>query len=252
MSTRQITIGSDPELFLVDLSGKFISSIDKIGGSKDFPFDIENGCAVQEDNVAVEFNIPPCTSLEQFIDSCEYSLSFLTWKAQQAGLNLQIIPSATFDADQLEDPRAQAFGCDPDFNAWDNMRRNPRPRAASNLRSAGGHIHIGGVADMNIPLLVQALDKFIGVPMVLFDQDTRRRQLYGKAGACRVKPYGVEYRTVSNEWLASKRFQWIWEQTHKAVDFVDNGGVIDADEGKLIQVAINTSNVELAQQLSGA
>ena len=38
-----------------------------------------------------------------------------------------------------------------------------------------------------------------------WDSDTNRMKLYGAAGACRVKPYGVEYRVPSNKWLADEQ-----------------------------------------------
>jgi hypothetical protein len=37
------------------------------------------------------------------------------------------------------------------------------------------------------------------------DGTSVRRSLYGKAGCCRLKPYGVEYRTVSNFWASNPK-----------------------------------------------
>jgi hypothetical protein len=34
-----------------------------------------------------------------------------------------------------------------------------------------------------------------------WDKDTERRKLYGKPGAFRPKPYGCEYRVLSNAWV---------------------------------------------------
>src|SRR5688500_3179466 len=96
------TVGADPELFLVDVKGKFISSIGRIGGSKERPRDIGHGCAVQEDNVAVEFNIAPAVSVDAFVDSCKYALEKLTKEVAEQALFLSITASKAFDEDQLD------------------------------------------------------------------------------------------------------------------------------------------------------
>lgn len=247
MSIRHL--GCDPELFLQDQTGKLISSIGLIGGSKDFPMVIGEGCAVQEDNVAVEFNTPPCATADDFVKAINFNLDYLRSVAKGMQLDLCIKPSGTFTDDQLEHPAAKEFGCDPDFNAWNGGRQNPRPSAENkNLRSCGGHIHIETKED---PIkIVQAMDLFVGCAMVEFDTDTQRRSLYGKPGAFRVKPYGVEYRTASNAWITSDdRIRYIWDQTAKAISFVENGGVITEEDGKLIQQCINESSNDLLAQL---
>ena len=63
------TIGADPELFLADARGKFISAVGLIGGTKKEPLQVpmyETGFCVQEDNVAAEFNIPPTDNANTF------------------------------------------------------------------------------------------------------------------------------------------------------------------------------------------
>ena len=62
-----VRIGSDPETFLMDKAGKYISSVGLIGGSKDHPMSIGEGCFVQEDNVTVEFNTPPTANKQEFV-----------------------------------------------------------------------------------------------------------------------------------------------------------------------------------------
>ncbi len=246
------TKGCDPELFLKNArTGQMISSIGLIGGSKDFPMPIGNGCAVQEDNVAVEFNIPPCETAAAFIESINYNKKYLKDRASAMGLELLIQPSAVFDDEQLADPAAQEFGCEPDFNAWNGGMVNPRPSADNkNLRSAGGHIHIALPDNVDILAVVKAMDLFVGCLMLEFDHDEDRRLLYGKAGAFRKKAYGVEYRTASNAWIESdERMQWAWDQTDKAVDFVVNGGVITDEQGILIQKCINESDRAALEQL---
>lgn len=242
-------LGCDPELFLRSKTGDFISSVGLIGGSKHIPMDIGEGCAVQEDNVAVEFNTPPCSSADEFVRSINYNLDWLKGRVNEMGLELDIRPSAVFADDQLQTEAAQTFGCEPDFNAWLGGRQNPRPGAVNpNLRSAGGHIHIE--SDLDCLELVKAMDLFVGCPMIEFDPDTGRRELYGKAGAFRKKSYGVEYRTASNAWIASEdRIRWAWAQTEKAINFVAEGNKIDDDVGALIQKCINTSDLGCLEQL---
>lgn len=246
------SLGCDPEVFLRHAeTGKFISSVGLIGGSKQFPLPIGEGCAVQEDNVSVEFNTPPCQSAEDFIRSINYNLDYIRSRAKELGLEACIQPSAIFDDDQLATPEARTFGCEPDFNAWLGGAVNPRPLADNpNLRSAGGHVHVALTDDVDGIEVIKALDWFIGCQMLEFDTDTDRRKLYGKPGAFRWKPYGVEYRTASNRWIESdERIRWVWGQTDKALDFVKSGKSFTKEQGELIQQCINESNVAILEQL---
>lgn len=242
------TKGCDPELFLKDkATGEFISSIGLIGGSKDFPMPIGEGCAVQEDNVAVEFNIPPASTAQAFVDSINYNLNYLRERAAGMGLELCIQPSAVFNDAQLMNPAAQEFGCEPDFNAWKDGEQNPRPKADNpNLRSAGGHIHIALPEGMSKLEVVKAMDLFVGCQMLEFDKDTDRRKLYGNPGAFRSKPYGVEYRTASNAWITSdERIRWVWDQTERAVEFVRAGNTLTSRQGMMIQKCLKESDMNL-------
>lgn len=242
------TKGADPELFLKHkTTGEFISSVGLIGGSKQFPRPIGEGCAVQEDNVTVEFNIPPCETADAFVKSINYNLDYLKKRAEELGLELCIQPSAVFSDEQLNTPAAQEFGCEPDFNAWDFGMQNERPHADNpNLRSAGGHIHVAIPPEMNVIEVVKAMDVFVGCQMIEFDDDKDRRQLYGKPGAFRKKAYGVEYRTASNMWISSdERIRWVWEQTERALAFVAAGNTVTDEQGVLIQQCINNSDKDV-------
>lgn len=239
-------IGCDPEMFLQDKQGKFISAVGLIGGSKEDPFMISAmGHAVQEDNVAVEFNIPPAKTKEAWVTDIQFVMDYLTNSLKDKELVLRITASTEFEADQLACQKAQTFGCDPDFNAW-TRQQNPRPMAKSkSLRSCGGHIHIGydkPSVETNIAL-IKAMDLFTSIPLLEQDMDTRRRELYGKAGAFRHKAYGVEYRTLSNFWLSSKELmEFIFDQTHKAINFVNSGSIMDDDD--LLVSTINDNKLE--------
>src|SRR3546814_16551327 len=83
----------------------------------------------------------------------------------------------------------------------------PPPDASQNplMRCAGGHLHVGWTEGeslgsiqhvMNCSDLVKQLDGYLGLGSLGKDKDKVRRSLYGKAGACRIKPYGVEYREI--------------------------------------------------------
>lgn len=246
-----VRIGSDPETFLMDATGKYISSVGLIGGSKDEPKPIGEGCSVQEDNVSVEFNTPPTNDVEQFVDSINYNLDYIQKRASELGLTVVYSPSAQFADDQLNTKEAQTFGCEPDFNAWSGGMVNPRPRCKDkSLRSAGGHIHIEA-PELDKCELIKAMDLFVGCQMLTFDSDKRRRQLYGKAGAFRPKSYGVEYRTASNAWLQSDDTKrWAFKQSQKAVEFVKSGKKIDDELGAMIQHCINKSDIKLLDEIN--
>lgn len=239
----EILVGADPEAFLVNTKGEFISAIDKIGGSKIEPMDVGDGIALQEDNVAVEWNILPSKTVDEFIAQNELAMSKIQDLIKSQGLFLDLSASAMFTPRELEHPRAQSFGCDPDFNAWTG-KINPRPTTNDpTLRVCGGHIHIGAKADrINV---IKAMDAICGVPMSFVDKDTLRRKLYGKAGAFRPKEYGVEYRTLSNFWLTDESLMgFVFDCARNAVELSKNKDFLEAVDiyGKQIRGAINQNN----------
>lgn len=194
-------IGSDPELFYHD-GKKFVSAIGKIGGTKAEPLRLLGGFALQEDNVSVEFNIPAVDMVDKWVWAHQLMLEEVAERGAKYGLKPKVVSSAIFDDEELANPAAQVFGCDPDFDAWE-LSPNPAPSSPKkNLRSAGGHIHIGTDADNRTRIqMVRLADLMLGIPLAFLDRESERRELYGRAGACRIKPYGVEYRTPSNVWL---------------------------------------------------
>jgi hypothetical protein len=247
-------IGADPELFLQDKSGKFISAVGKFGGTKEQPRPLLNipGYMVQEDNVAVEFNIPPqlVGMASAFSNSIRIAMNAVEAEAHALKLSIAVVASAEFEADQLVTPAARRFGCDPDFNVW-SLKVNPPPRTKNKaLRSAGGHVHIGGNITDKIGL-GRACDLFLGCPSVLFDSDRNRRLLYGKAGAIRDKPYGIEYRTLSNFWVKSKELaEMIHNQVVQAINWVEQRKVIPEDDGRKIIRCINDSDQDILRELT--
>lgn len=251
----QVKLGCDPEAFLQTVTGQLKSSIGLIGGSKDCPLPIEalgDGYAVQEDNVAIEFNIPAAEGRSQFVSSIQATLEYLKHDVgQRYGLTFSQESAASFPEEELQDPRALVFGCDPDFNAW-TKDVNPKPSAEDKtLRSCGGHVHIGYDKKKATPIkVIRMMDLFCGVPSVLMDKGDLRKQLYGKAGAFRDKSYGVEYRTLSNFWIFHPRLtEWVWDNTNRALSVAESSFAIKKADADAIQSCINNNDKALAEYL---
>lgn len=246
-----VTLGADPEMFLTNTNGKFISSVGKFGGTKAKPRPLGKikGMAVQEDNVAVEFNIPPSKTKKSFVSNLRTAINLIAEEARALNLQLAIVPAAEFDDDELSHPAARHFGCDPDWNVW-SLAENPAPRSPNKqLRSAGGHVHIAHTKDRIG--LGRACDLFLGCPSIMFDPDQKRRLLYGKAGAIRQKEYGIEYRTLSNFWIKSPELmEMVFSQIVQAIKFVDDTRSIPKEDAVKIITCINTADQKLLGELT--
>lgn len=231
----EILLGADPEVF-VRRGGKPFSAHGLIPGTKANPHVVDFG-AVQVDGHALEFNIAPAKSSEQFVHNLEAVFKRLTSMIPE-DCRIEITPSLEFDWDHLQSlpKEANELGCDPDFDAYTG-NANPRPNQKTNLRTAAGHVHIGWTSGMELDdpahlikcrQLATQLDHFLGVPSVILDTDTKRRTMYGKAGAFRPKPYGMEYRVLSNFWLKSPELmKWVWDTTHLAIQELISGNNLE-------------------------
>lgn len=247
------TLGADPEIFLEDAAGSLVSAIEKIGGSKDAPrplVTLGDGFAIQEDNVAVEYNIPPAKTRDEFISSIHRTMQHITKMVEGMGLRLNKLSAAEFPIEELMHYKALEFGCDPDYNAWNRGRVNPRPRAASmTLRSCGGHVHVGEQFETKQDIInfVKLLDLALAVPSCLLDNGELRKQLYGKAGAFRWKNYGLEYRTLSNYWIFDPGITgWVYDNVAWALSRRDMK--VDHDKDNILD-AVNNNNKVTAQKL---
>lgn len=251
-----VTIGADPELFLINSkTGDVVSSIGIIPGEKGNAYrseDMLEGYGLEVDNILAEFNIPPVTQKEDFIETINYMKNYIKKFIKAKNPNLDILCKASMmvNEDQLQSDEAKLFGCSVDYNAY-TQAPNPKPKGEqTNLRSAGFHIHLG-YDNCNVDTslaLIKYLDMYLGVPSVLKDTDTKRRSLYGKAGCFRLTPYGLEYRVLSSYFLTNKiTLNWVWNGIVKAIKAYNEGyPFADPD---LVQRAINDSNKELAEVL---
>lgn len=256
MRISKYTLGSDPELFIINSkTGKVVSSVGLIPGVKDDPYkadDMPDGFGIEIDNILAEFNIPPCYSLQEWITNIEYMKNYIREFVKRINPDYDIKCSAyeEVDADQLQSEEAQLFGCDPDYNAY-TLRTNPKPEAAGkNGRSCGMHIHFG-YENHNVQdsvRLIKYFDVYLGLVSLLYDSDKRRRSLYGRAGCFRLQPWGFEYRSLSGAMMANKDLlTLIYNQVKSAVMAYNRN--LSIPEMTLTQTAINNSDVTLAKRL---
>lgn len=98
------------------------------------------------------------------------------------------------------------LGCNPSQNVYGMLGEGVFDARKLRYRFAGGHIHLGyRFEPKKIESLVKLLDAILGVWSVgaaaKFDNPIRRKY-YGLAGEYRLPEHGLEYRTLSNFWLA--------------------------------------------------
>lgn len=220
------TIGSDPEMF-VKRGDTIASAAGVLGCSKDQKLALSARVRLQEDNVLAEFDINPCSSFDEFNASMQEGIDLAKAELAKYGLDVaEGVTSHIYTPEELAsfDKSAFVFGCTPDFNAL-SMRQNASPKSNNpGLRTAGGHIHIGFDQRMRVTRDLQSdagllCDYYHSLPSLFMDNDTRRKELYGKAGAIRMKDYGIEYRSLSAFWIAQENLRrFIYDQTAKVVE----------------------------------
>lgn len=260
-------IGADCEMFLKNKkTNEIVSAEGFVQGTKEEPFVFDpsnNFFATSLDNVLAEFSIPPATNKVEFYNYLRKSIRYINTSIPKEYCTVAS-PAEILQDYYLQTTQAKKFGCEPDFNAYTGLQNN-RPFAANpNLRSAGGHLHLGYIdpstfdpfsyydssMDSERHEIIQALDLHIGVPSVILEPDNERKLLYGKAGAFRPKIYGLEYRTVSNFYLNSKKLtMWVYDAVTNAINWLNEGNVIDRVMATHISDVINSNDKQEAQNL---
>jgi hypothetical protein len=117
-------LGADPEVFLMRKNA-YLSSIGRVGGTKEKPLQIPGlpeGYTVQEDNVTVEFGIPPCATSERFQKAIalvqQEGLKYIQIKNEHLPLKFSKLSCTIMPKKEMDHPNAFIFGCEPDSNAW--------------------------------------------------------------------------------------------------------------------------------------
>ncbi|CAN5950618.1 unnamed protein product [Sphagnum jensenii] len=189
----KILLGADPELFMKNPNdGSFVSAHGLVPGTKHKPFKVPFG-AVQIDGTALEFNIDPAGTVDEFVHNIQTVKQ--TISSYVPGYNVVAEPVALYDKEYFDwevPGTAKELGCDPDYNAW-TLDINPRP---------------------------------------------------DPAGAFRPKPYGVEYRVLSNRWLSNPALmRWVYNQAIAGVKAGFDGRWAESVWDNTAQNIINSSVV---------
>lgn len=229
-----VTIGADPELFCFDQEAESVVSAHTfIPNSKWNPLVVPKG-AIQYDGVAAEFNIDPAKNVEEFLRNIKHVKRLLTnyIKGKNPHITLLAMPTVHFEKAYIESLPHQVWelGCSPDWNAYTGEVNDKPDGEKFSFRSGAGHIHIGWLDPvLSNPMsedhmklcceLVKHLDHALVPASLMWDHNTERRKLYGKPGAFRPKPYGLEYRVLSNAWLNKN---WTMRYVHDAAKAVAN------------------------------
>lgn len=212
-----LRIGCDPELFLRDkITKDFVSAYGKFPGTKRNPFPVEKG-AVQVDGMALEFNIEPATTVEEFDGNIQTVLNQIEIMVNDVSPDLEIAfePFAAFDPEYFSicDFDSKILGCDPDFDEYGNEKIPPEGMQDHPFRTAAGHVHVGWTQNQN-PLakdhfenckLVAKQFKTIKGYVPITSSEARRCQFYGAPPSFRPKPYGIELRSPSNLWVENSQ-----------------------------------------------
>lgn len=249
-----VCIGADPEFF-VKTGDAFVSGHNFPCGGKDNPRRTEHG-AVQCDGLALELNVNPAFTTNQFVMNFRGALYDLdkivkNWAVGGREYYLVAEPVALFSKELMDrlPLHVKELGCNPDWNAYTG-EANLTPKGDGLLfRTGAGHLHIGWTEKAEgfehwekCARLVKQLDYTVGLVTLLFDNEPRRRALYGKAGAFRPKPYGLEYRVPSNAWCKSETLaRTMFHGCMKAVELLNEGVEIDKDCAGLARSCIDNN-----------
>lgn len=260
--------GTDPELFVYDQdTNTFVSAHDKIPGSKHTPFKTDHGY-IQPDGIAAEFNTAPADNAEDFVESINLTIEDLKNEVRKVSPRALLIATPTVQLDtEIWDAlpaEVKVLGCMPDYNAW-TLKINDKPNNDVLFRSGGFHLHVGWGEEKDVhdpdhfeecALRIRQLECAIYPTSTLYDHDTIRRKLYGAMGAFRPKPYGFEWRTLSNAILRNHggnrkhSLEWLFnvskysmEKFDEGIEFV-NDEVVREHMSKIASGNISSNEVE--------
>ena len=240
----QTTFGCDCE-FILTLHGQYKSAVKVLTGTREKRERSTHGHEFFHDNVLAEVAIAPSMTAEETERNFHTALKTLSDMVSPCKLNLAA--SADYPQKELKDPEAREAGCSEETDAYvrKTLPSQEKIIKTTPFRTAGGHIHLGGKGVLQdsgrIPLVVYAMDLFVGIPSLFLDNNVlskERRQMYGRAGSHREKTYGLEYRVLSPFWLRSpSTVKLIYDLSMFSLNFVESNLINrfwEFDEEKLM------------------
>ncbi|MDE1766613.1 MAG: hypothetical protein KGI27_10145 [Thaumarchaeota archaeon] len=224
-----MTIGSDPEVFVVNKTGTLVPAFDFLPSEKEAIWD----SSPYWDGFQAEFKVNPATCHVVLTNNIRSKLVALHQKAKKhlkdsslVGAPTMLVPKNVMDKASEEHV---ALGCAPSKNAYGHKGQVVSEGRDFPIRFAGFHIHhatkvysgaVGTTLYKDPVRLVKSMDNIGGVLSVsLLEglEDPIRRQYYGLAGEYRTPSHGLEYRVISSAAL------WHPALSYIHLDFVRAG-----------------------------
>ena len=195
--------GTDPEVFVEDAAGKVIPAYTFLKSKKESPCLYYDGFQAEFAPIAGSCQDGLAQRIERLLRDLAARAPKGSKFSPRSVVEIPLETLATATHEQVE------FGCRPSLNAYGLAGEVILEPRTFPLRFAGGHIH-WGIGSNYDPAVVQDAVKFVDLVAGLISvsiseglDDPRRRRYYGLAGEYRLPAHGVEYRSLSNSWLAS-------------------------------------------------
>lgn len=254
-------VGSDPEVFVEDVSGKIIPAFTFLGSKTEKKDFTRQKRPVYWDGPAAEFETVAGGCLAYHVDSIQEGLETVLTAAKKvnkdARLSIKTVMEVGYDVLQGAKEEQIQFGCAPSENLYGLKGKEVPPRELP-FRSTGGHIHFG-IGDKNkntdmVKDMVRSLDSILAVCCVsLFAKydNPIRRQFYGMAGEYRTPKHGLEYRALSNAIICHPMITHLtFDLARKCVVFGERGFIKfwNATEEETVN-CIQNCDVDLAHKI---
>lgn len=194
-------LGCDFEAFLY-ANNHPIPAERVLKGGKDNAQALARGVVAHSDNVMAEAALAAPVNPMNFGESVLHALDVL--KKHISPVELRPEASVKFTREWLDECALSGeVGCLPDLDTTGQQYQYSSDDLGL-YRYAGFHIHFDVPRNVPHDYATRVVDCTIGLASIALGWDTHqgmRRQFYGTAGRHRVKPYGIEYRTLSSNML---------------------------------------------------